>query len=79
MTAIELANEVYRELPAGSELKVQSKKGIKTDHARVFVERFYPHFVLTINENGFRECYLYSDLYQMLHGGIALDARSDDE
>ena len=78
MNAVEMANAVCNKIHLGSELSVQSKKGATHEKIKTCVVGFYPSFILTENENGFAECFLYYDVWAMLNGGAALEERDDE-
>lgn len=76
MTHAGMANDVFANLHLGSEISVQSK--IKREKEKTYVIGFYPNFILCQNEKGFTECFLYYDVWMMLHGGAALEERCDE-
>ncbi len=78
MKAIEMANAVCNKIHLGSEISIRSKKVISHENVKAYVIGFYPSFILTENENGFAECFLYYDVWAMLNGGAALEERSDE-
>ena len=73
----EIIRVVRCQLNVGDELKVRKTTAdgrLKGDPIAVRVKEFYPHHVLSENAMGFTECYVYFDVYQMLHG-VELEER----
>ena len=76
MNLQDLRNEVLSRLVIGSEVKIQTHTTRVKNEYQSRIEAFYPFYVLTINDLGFRECFSYRDIYNMLHG-VALEERTE--